>query len=259
MRTIVFTNQKGGPGKTTLSVLFAQWLVDRQRQRVCFIDLDSQRNASRTLHAAGSGVDAASLFAGETSLAPWVDDRPLRLMAGSRALIDVERARPEAVLPVFLRRTAELGSCCDVCVIDTPPSLGLRMSAALMAADFVVCPIELEEYSIDGLTDMLKTVLGVRRKYNPRLQLPRVVVNRFNPLSARQKEALTRLMSSYSDYVVPGKVSTRTAIPESLATGELLWRMTKTSARDASAEVEGVFNLLHAWMDQPSAVAKEVA
>src|SRR5687767_4526588 len=105
-------------------------------------------------------------------------------------LVELERAPPDVVIPAFRQQMAALNQAFDACVIDTPPALGLRMSAALIAADHVACPIELEEYSIDGVTDMLKTVFGVRQKYNPCLQLLGIIANRFNPHSPRQKEAL---------------------------------------------------------------------
>jgi chromosome partitioning protein len=252
LSTIVFTNQKGGPGKTTLAVLFAHWLVDKRSARVCVIDLDSQRNASKTLASFDAGVKASDLFETAPPAVAEADAR-LVLVGGSRALADLERGRPEVAIPAFRDNVGRLASSFDFCVIDTPPSLGLRMSAALIAADFVACPIELEEYSIDGVTDMLRTVFGVRQKYNPRLRLLGIVPNRFNPHSARQKDALAGLLAEYAEFVVPGKISTRTAIPEALSTGVPVWRLAKSSAREASAEVCQVFELLYERMSIPVA------
>jgi chromosome partitioning protein len=218
--TIVFTNQKGGPGKSTLSVLFAHWLAEKHQQRVCVIDLDSQRNSSKTLRAYDCGIAATALFA----------------------------PGPIVVIPAFRQHMAALNQVFDACVIDTPPALGLRMSAALIASDHVACPIELEEYSVDGVTDMLKTVFGVRQKYNPGLQLLGIIANRFNPHSVRQKEALANLIANYEEFVIPAKVSTRSAIPEALAAGVPVWRLAKSSAREASAEVQAVFAHLHERM-----------
>jgi chromosome partitioning protein len=257
VRTIVFTNQKGGPGKSTLAVLFAHWLVDKQRERVCVIDLDSQRNASKTLQAFDVGIASSALFDIAPIAVPDVSDK-LVLFHGARALIDLERARPEVVIPAFKQQLDLLGAHFDACVIDTPPALGLRMSAALIAAHFVACPIELEEYSIDGVTDMLKTVFGVRQKYNPGLKLLGIIANRFNPHSLRQKEALANLIANHQEFVVPAKISTRSAIPEALAAGVPVWRLAKSSAREASAEVLAVFELLRERMGV-AAVAEAAA
>jgi chromosome partitioning protein len=246
--TIVFTNQKGGPGKSTLSVLFAHWLAEKHQQRVCVIDLDSQRNSSKTLRTYDCGIAATALFAPGPIALPEAAPGDLVLFAGARGLVDLERAAPDVVIPAFRQHMAALNQVFDACVIDTPPALGLRMSAALIAGDHVACPIELEEFSVDGVTDMLKTVFGVRQKYNPGLQLLGIIANRFNPHSVRQKEALANLIANYDEFVIPAKISTRSAIPEALAAGVPVWRLAKSSAREASAEVQAVFTHLHERM-----------
>ncbi|MBS0448533.1 MAG: ParA family protein [Proteobacteria bacterium] len=259
MNVVVFANQKGGTGKSTLSVLYALWLAERRGQRVGFIDLDSQGNASKTLRAHDYGYASRRLFgAGDT---PGYAPAPnkLVLFPADVALIDVERMPPEEAIPVFRQRLGSLGEVLDVCVIDTPPALGLRMSAALMAGTHVVCPIELEEYSIDGVTQMLQTVFGVRRKYNPALRLVGIVANRFNGHSVRQKLALADLLRSYREFVVPARISIRSAIPEGLAEGLPVWRLAKTSAREASEEILRVFELLQARIEKPSRSLREVA
>lgn len=255
MATIVFTNHKGGVGKSTLSVLFALHAAERRAERVCVVDLDSQANTSRTLAAhAAADLPAARLF----EAAPMALAAPARpaivLLAGSRALVDLERADPASVLPAFVAHVRALETDFDTVVIDTPPALGLRLSAALMAARHACCPIELEEYSLDGVTDMLRTVLGVRARYNPRLALAGLVANRFNAHSPRQKAALVELLANYRDFVVPAKLSNRSAIPEALAAGVPPWRLAKTSAREASAEVLAVCAALRARMAAPDAL-----
>lgn len=253
LKTVVFSNQKGGVGKSTLAVLFAHWLMDKQGMRVAFVDLDAQANSTKTLSRTGVERQAMELFSDEPlalpSLAPWpASERACLLFAGGKALADLELMRPERVIPAFRAQLARLAPCVDWAVIDTPPALGLRMSAALIAADEVVCPIELEEYSIDAVTDMLKTVFGVQRRYNPGLHLAGILANRFNARSARQKSALHELVSRYSEFVVPAVISTRAAIPEALAARRPVWSLPKTSAREASLEIVKAFELLLARM-----------
>lgn len=247
---VVFGNQKGGVGKSTLSVLYAHWLADIRRQCVCVVDLDTQANSSKTLRRFNSGVTAVELFGGEPNdrIACGSQQR-IALVAGGKGLADIELARPEAVIPAFRKNVASLAQRFDTVVIDTPPALGLRMSAALIAATAVVCPIELEEYSIDGVTDMLKTIFGVRQRYNSRLQLAGIVLNRFNPHSLRQKAAMQQLVDHYREFVIPARISTRSAIPEALAGGLPVWDLPKSSAREASAELKVLFRLLQQRMD----------
>lgn len=247
---VVFGNQKGGVGKSTLSVLYAHWLADVQRQCVCVVDLDAQANTSKTLRRFDSGVTAVDLFGVEPSGGmPGGSQQGIALVAGGKRLSDIELARPEAVIPAFRKNVASVAQRFDTVVIDTPPALGLRMSAALIAATAVVCPIELEEYSIDGVTDMLKTIFGVRQRYNPRLQLAGIVLNRFNPHSVRQKAAMQQLVDHYREFVIPARISTRSAIPEALAGGLPVWDLSKSSAREASAELKALFGLLQQRLD----------
>jgi len=261
MTVVVISNQKGGVGKSTLSVLFAQWLAAKHDAAVCVVDLDSQCNCSRSLARFGGVQEAATLFSTD---APAVAETfgkaaagSISLLEGSKRLADVELARADVIVPAFRHHLAALSRVYDFVVIDTPPALGLRMSAALIAADAVVCPIELEEYSIDGVTDMLKTIFGVQKRYNPRLRLAGVVANRFNPHSLRQKAALRDLVGNYGEFVLPAKISTRSAIPEALAAGVPVWQLTKTSAREASEEVFEVFRLLMQRMHSETAQAVE--
>ncbi len=255
---IVFGNQKGGVGKSTLSVLYGLWLADVHQQSVCFIDLDAQGNASKTLRSSDTGELAASLFGRNRAIDACTPadetQRRVSLFAASKRLADVELARAEEVIPAFKDAVRRLEERFDAVIIDTPPALGLRMSAALIAATRVVCPIELEEYSIDGVTDMLKTVFGVRQRYNPRLELAGIVLNRFNAHSSRQKAAVQQLAASYRDFVVPARISTRSAIPEALAEGKAVWELGKSSAREASLEIKEAFGVVHQRMQMRSLV-----
>ncbi|WP_431113169.1 ParA family protein [Variovorax paradoxus] len=254
MGVLVFSNQKGGVGKSTLSVLFAQWLVDRHGTRVCVVDLDAQCNCSKSLARFACSIEARALFSEQPLQWPPAAGAGITLLGGSKSLIDLELARPEVVIPVFRRQIAQLDQAFDWVVIDTPPALGLRMSAALIAAAGVVCPIELEEYSIDGVADMLKTVFGIQRRYNPRLRLAGIVANRFNAHSVRQKAALQELVSHYSEFVLPAKISMRSAIPEGLAVGVPVWQLTKSSAREASAELLTMFDLIKQRIERSPAM-----
>ncbi|MBT2337113.1 ParA family protein [Variovorax paradoxus] len=254
---VVFGNQKGGVGKSTLAVLYAYWVADVQRQSVCVIDLDTQANSSKSLRRFAAGIEAVELFRQNAIVVAPPCEAAIALVAGGKQLADIELARPEMVIPAFRTNVLHLAERFDTVVIDTPPALGLRMSAALIAATAVVCPIELEEYSIDGVTDMLKTTFGVRRRYNPQLRLAGVVLNRFNPHSLRQKAAMQGLAMHFREFVIPARISTRSAIPEALAAGMPVWQLPKSAAREASLELMRVFELLQPRITRSGEAAPE--
>ena len=106
---------------------------------------------------------------------------------------------------------------------------------------------------------MIKTILGVRQRHNPRLKFLGLLANRFNPHSVRQREALQALFAAYGQHVIPAKISTRSAIPEALSQGMPVWKLPKTSAREATAEVNKAFGLLRERMRIRAQPPAEVA
>jgi chromosome partitioning protein len=252
MRTLVIANQKGGVGKTTLCSLFALYLADKHAARVLAIDLDSQRNLSHTLRQFGVNTAALALFEEASVVLPKLRGR-VSLLTGTPGLANLERAtaaEANARVQRFAAQVETLSGEFDYCLIDPPPTLGIRMVAALASADFVAMPIELEEYSTQAVKDMLQTVFGVREKWNPNLKFLGILANRFMHNSVRQKEALRDLFQNYSDYVLPVKISTRTAIPRALEEGRGVWSDPSAAARDASKEVLNAFGALMRAMDE---------
>lgn len=89
----------------------------------------------------------------------------------------------------------------------------------MIAADALACPIKPKEYSIDGITDILKAIVGAQRRYYAPLRLVSILSNRFDPHSVRQQAALRELKASFRELVLPAKILTRSAIGEALAAG----------------------------------------
>ena len=248
---------EGGVGKTMIAALLAWLLAEKGQARVALLDLDSQKNLTRTF-ARHRYLSAAPLFGAAGSRR---EDRPssaLCLFAGATKLTDLVRASPE-VIGDLRSHVVQLRPHFDTCLIDTPPALRLRLSAALIVADYVLCPIEIEEYTIDGVTAMIKTIVGVRQCHHPRLQFLGLAANRFNLHSLRQREAHQALLGIYGQHVIPARISTRSAIPDALSQGVPVWRLPKTSAREATAEIEHAFGLLRDRMRTPAPPPNEVA
>ena len=68
----------------------------------------------------------------------------------------------------------------DYIFIDCPPSLSLLTINALVAADTVLVPIQCEYYALEGLSQVLRTIVLVRKKMNPSLELEGVVFTMYD-------------------------------------------------------------------------------
>lgn len=243
MRTITLANQKGGVGKSTIACHLALDLFERGYS-VLFIDLDTQGNSTKTLAEHDSGIKASELFNTDLKL-----DREgeFLLVGADPGLVSLDRAD----YSVIGHLRGQLDACrdrFDYCIIDTPPTIGLRLSAALIVSDYVLSPIELEQYSIDGIERMLKTIFGVQQRANKNLQFLGMIPNRFDPRSGRQKETLRALVENYSQYLIPEPIGIRASIPEALSEGIPVWKLGKTSARDAGKQIRSAFAAVYEKM-----------
>lgn len=243
MHTITFANQKGGVGKSTLACHFAFDLRERG-YNVLFLDLDAQGNSSTSLrHLQAEGAHASGLFEQGATL-PAGDG--LTVIAADDGLVNLDRAEFSVI--VTLRDTLAGNTDYDWCVIDTPPTIGLRLSAALIVSDYVLAPIEFAQYSIDGIAKLVRTIYGVQQKANPDLAFIGLLGNRFDPRDDRQKATLKEIMGieAYKRLLIKQPIGIRKAIPEALTAGQPVWELGKTSARDASKQVREAFTEIHA-------------
>lgn len=248
MKTLVTANQKGGVGKTATLVHLAFDFMERGL-RVAVIDLDTQANASYTLQAFASGLVASALFQPDLELDLRAGEPGLTLMASDSKLADIEKMPLAIAGANFQAAIARLGECgFDVCLIDTAPSLGVSMAAALVAGDYVLSPIELEAYSIQGIKKVLTTIGNVR-KVNPKLKFLGMVPSKVDARNPRHRRHLDELNAAYPQLMIPTGVGLRGSIADALASGEPVWKNKRTAARKAASEVRALANYVFTKME----------
>ncbi len=216
MNTIVINNQKGGVGKTTLAVHLA-WFMAEAGRRVLMIDVDAQGNATDTLKQHTGSTSAADLFKPATRF----------------------------------QNLADAAERFDICVIDTPPSLGLRSVACLVAASHVLAPIYLEDYSVKGVKGLMQTVIGVQRRYGRQdTTFLGLLPSNFNTKSPRQRTHLEQLLREAGKYVFPGQIVARDGYAEAVAERVPVWRLKRRSAQEAGREIRAVLAKIAERLDQ---------
>lgn len=252
MKTLVTANQKGGVGKTSTIVHLAFDFHERGKS-VAVIDLDTQGNASYTLQAYKSGLAASAfLNGGDVELSAEAGDGTprLALIESDKALADAESLSLDDAGAAFKKAVKKLEKCgFDVCLVDTAPSLGVGMVAALVAADAVVSPIELEAYSIQGIGKMNQVITSVRKQANPKLKFLGMVPSKVDRRNPRHLRHMAELEQAYSTLMIPTAVGLRGSIAEALASGIPVWKIKRTAARTAAKEVRALADLVFTKME----------
>ena len=216
---IAVTNQKGGVGKTTTSVNMAYYLA-KLGHSTLLVDLDPQGNAT-----SGLGVDKKEL---QATLSEVLDKK--RTL--SDVIIDTEHknlslapstpylANTEAELAQAERRFSRLKMALDdlksyeYVVIDCPPSLSLLTVNGLIAARYVLLPVQAEFYALEGLGQLLETMKLVRKNMNPTLDLIGVLPTMMDTRTSLSRQVYEEIKKHF-----PGKVFTHT-IPRNIRLAE---------------------------------------
>ena len=64
----------------------------------------------------------------------------------------------------------------DFVIIDCPPSLGVITTNALTASNSVIIPVQCEFYALEGITQLLNTIILAQKNLNPSLEIEGVLL-----------------------------------------------------------------------------------
>jgi len=215
-RVIAIANQKGGVGKTTTAVnLGASLAISEQRTLV--IDSDPQANSTSSL---GFQKDPArrtlyqALILGEPleRIAIQTKVESLDLVPSDKSLVgatvelvpveDREYRLKEAIRPVLEKYSYIL--------VDCPPSLDLLTINGLACADSVIVPIQCEYLALEGVSELLDTLMRIRRTINPSLTIEGILLTMYDDRTTLSKQVAADLRSFFGpqvfDTVIPRNV-----------------------------------------------------
>jgi chromosome partitioning protein len=185
-RVIAIANQKGGVGKTTTAINLAASLAAAEL-RTLLIDCDPQANASSGL---GFRKDARRrslyhLFLEQAPLAEIIlktELEGLDLVPSDKNLIGttVELVGLERREYRLKEAINTLQNQYPFVLLDCPPSLDILTINALVAADSILIPIQCEYFALEGVSELLDTLIRIRRNLNPRLAVEGIVLTMFD-------------------------------------------------------------------------------
>lgn len=188
MRKIIcIANQKGGVGKTTTAINLSASLAAAER-RTLLIDCDAQGNASSGIGIDGNHIQEKNLYlclTGHLSANKAIMKTQiphLDVIPANRDLVGVEvefvdLPDREKKLRLLLK---SLEAPYEYVIIDCPPSLGFLTLNALVAADYVIVPLQCEYFALEGLGHLMNTIRLVQSGMNPSLTLGGILLTMFD-------------------------------------------------------------------------------
>lgn len=218
-RVICITNQKGGVGKTTTAVNLCYYL-SKDRNRVLLVDFDPQGNAT-----SGLGIEKGQLKATMTEVMLGVT-RLEEVIVGTKfknfdvAPTTPQLANAEVELTKMDKRFVQLRDAIktvagdyDYVIIDSPPSLSLLTVNGMIAANYLLLPVQTEFYALEGVAQLLESMKLVR-KVNPKLSLLGVVATMYDKRTSLSNQVLQEIKKYFKDRTF------ETAIPRNVRIAE---------------------------------------
>ena len=272
MKKLYIGVQKGGVGKSTNACQLALY-ARNLGYRVLVIDFDDQGNTTKFFKRNGEAVPLAKtvteiMFQTNICMDTNIGSSGFNILEadGQFNNILVEQARVkiehEGELTEkssiahqhFANFLASMDAHYDLCIIDGPPSLDIRVTIALTLADAVLSPIQLSQESIEGMSATLygqRGVLNIKTVFNAKLNFLGFLPNMVEATD-KHREALTELSERIGEHfladnegrilLMPLRQSIRECQKEGIPIAQLA--KTNTMARTTWASVRKVFDIV---------------
>ena len=212
-KIIAFVNQKGGVGKTTSSINLAASL-GLLGKKTLLIDLDPQGN-STTGVGINKGENKASVYELLVDKAElndviiktpfknlYVIPASINLAGVDMELIDMSRQDSEFVAQLQLKNQVnKVRGVFDYIILDCPPSLGLITTNALAAADSVIIHVQCEFFALEGIMQLLNSIMIAQKKLNPTLDIEGVLLTMLDYRTNLGLEVVEEIKSYFKDKV----------------------------------------------------------
>lgn len=105
-------------------------------------------------------------------------------------------------------------------VLDCPPSLDLLTLNALAAADSVLVPIQCEYLALEGVSELLDTLMRIRRSLNPDLAIEGILLTMYDDRTTLSRQVSADLRSFFGAQVFGAVIPRNVRLSEAPSHGK---------------------------------------
>lgn len=187
-KVISLVNQKGGVGKTTTSINLSSAL-GHLGKKVLLIDLDPQSNSTTGLGLNKADIKKSTydVIMHSCDIKDAIIKTKFKNLSVIPSMLLLSGAEMELTQLSFKENNFVIGDQLktqidsirdryDFILIDCPPTLGALTVNALAASNSVLIPVQCEYYSLEGVTQLLNTVILTQNTINPQLDIEGVLL-----------------------------------------------------------------------------------
>ena len=240
---IAIINQKGGVGKTTTAVNLSAFLAHKNK-KVLLIDFDPQGHAGEHLNCRDEKKSAIQVLSGKAdinsqivqSYLPTLFVLPSNLSLGS--FNQSSTSDNQFALQKVIEKIP--ASQFDYIIIDCQPSLSLLTLNALTASTRVILPVQAEYFALDGMIQLIKTLMEVRKKLHPKLHIMGILITMFDSRNKLSGEVQSELQKNFGGEVFDTVIPRNVTLAEAPSFGQSIYEYDKNCSGAKSYESFGI-------------------
>jgi chromosome partitioning protein len=237
VRIVAIINQKGGVGKTTTTSNLCHAIAE-SGSKVTAIDLDPQGHLAVSFGITDQsigGIDGAMLKEMKIGQQLISVRNNLQLITSGPKLKEIEQiadyTSPRGVLLKEALQEGIVGQ--DFIFIDCPPSSGLLVANALIAADEILIPMASDFLALQGLSHLMGTIKRFEKALMKRYKIL-LVMSRYSPNRRISKQVLNVLLAHFPDQILATVIRETALLAECPSFGKTILEYSpkSRSARD---------------------------
>lgn len=219
MITLALANQKGGVGKSTSAAMLACELA-LCGKRVLLVDGDSRRTATSIIVKPSEvKTSLADVLLPREGRPAKLDDvvmptqiEGLHLVPSTVQVASFDREGYEALLRMkeFLQ-TAQRRY--DYAIVDTPPNLGMLVSATMAAVNYVVVCVQAEPEAFKGISDLMQ-LIRVAKTSNKRLEILGALCTMYDARTSVSQQVYAALKNQFPGRTFETKIDRQVRLSE---------------------------------------------